>query len=390
LHSLNRTFIICVNFNKGAYQVNNQLTTDDFIDSQLKQFNVTDQAIQKLKDEYFDLNIKGIDDKEGYNVVKAARLHVRSFRTELEEKRKELVENPMRIKQAIDNEAKRRREQLEEIESHLKEKELEYELEVKRLKDEQDRLERERVKELEIRTQKRIQQLYLTGFQLNGAIYQAIYINHISEYSLDFIKDSDDKTWEHSFNLDVVRFEEFKKQKEEKALAEAEEKRIAEIARQEIAKQRQEEADRQAQKIREQHEFEQKVKQEEFENQQQLLAKQKAQLDEEQKLLKAAQVEAAKENEKLKIENAKLVEAQKNLEAVKPKSKIKKPKKDDEPILSLYDECIREWEILVPEKFKDCCEWEDIALIFKIFTEKCAKHCLDLDFKQAALKLVEK
>ena len=99
-------------------------TDQEFIDSQLKKYNVTDAALAEIKQRYNELKIQGADDKAGYDAVKAAISELRTIRTGIEKKRKELKDVALRYGRAVDSEAKRITGELTPIEERLtKEKE---------------------------------------------------------------------------------------------------------------------------------------------------------------------------------------------------------------------------------------------------------------------------
>lgn len=95
-------------------------TDQEFIDSQLKKYNVTDAALAEIKQRYGELAVHGPDDKAGYDAVKAAIADVRSIRTGIEKKRKELKDLALRYGRAVDDEAKRLTSEVSQIEERLK------------------------------------------------------------------------------------------------------------------------------------------------------------------------------------------------------------------------------------------------------------------------------
>lgn len=95
-------------------------TDQEFINSQLKKYNVTDAAIAEIRQRYGELTVHGPDDKAGYDAVKAAIADVRSIRTGIEKKRKELKDLALRYGRAVDDEAKRLTSEVSQIEERLK------------------------------------------------------------------------------------------------------------------------------------------------------------------------------------------------------------------------------------------------------------------------------
>jgi len=102
-------------------------------------FNVTDAAIQELKDKYHSLNINGIDDKDGYNAVHEARMDIKTKRTEVEKRRKKYLEGALAYQKRVNGEAKRITELLETIEATLLDKETAIDAEKDRIKAEKER-----------------------------------------------------------------------------------------------------------------------------------------------------------------------------------------------------------------------------------------------------------
>lgn len=89
------------------------------ISTELAKFNLPDSAISQYRDQYLTLRISDIDDKEGYALVRDARLLIKRKRVEVEKTRKRAKERYLRYGQAIDAEAKRLSAALDHIECHL-------------------------------------------------------------------------------------------------------------------------------------------------------------------------------------------------------------------------------------------------------------------------------
>ena len=103
------------------------LTGDEMIEQSLKKYEpekgVTyNKKIADLKEMYKDLQIENVDDKEGYKKVSEAISVLRPLRTGVEKKRKELVEFSNKYNKAVNAEAKRITELIEEIEKPLKDR----------------------------------------------------------------------------------------------------------------------------------------------------------------------------------------------------------------------------------------------------------------------------
>lgn len=104
------------------------------IQEEIKKYNVTDAEIAKMSDEYMGLKIKGLEDTDGYDIVKKSRIAVKNKRVEVEKKRKELKAQSLEYGRAVDGEAKRITGLLEPIETYLTEEETKIDEEVKRIK----------------------------------------------------------------------------------------------------------------------------------------------------------------------------------------------------------------------------------------------------------------
>ncbi len=142
------------------------LDDNSYIQNTLKKFSVSDQAIAELSAKYSTLEIKGIDDKAGYEAVSTARKDVKSLRVAVEKKRKEIGEIPLKITREINKEASRLTILIEAIEEPLEAKEKAYEAEIERIKQEKIRAAEERFKA-------RIAQLLKYGFNFHGKNYIA-------------------------------------------------------------------------------------------------------------------------------------------------------------------------------------------------------------------------
>ena len=89
----------------------------------LETYSPTDAAIATLRKDYGALKIAGVDDKEGFDQVHTARMHVRDLRVGIEKRRKELKADALEYGRRIDGEAKRLTALLTPIETLLKEQE---------------------------------------------------------------------------------------------------------------------------------------------------------------------------------------------------------------------------------------------------------------------------
>jgi len=85
----------------------------------LVEYSVTDAALESYRAEFLPLTIKGLDDHEGYEKVKEARLFIKGERVNVEKKRVELKAQSLEYGRAVDAEAKRITSAILEVEEHL-------------------------------------------------------------------------------------------------------------------------------------------------------------------------------------------------------------------------------------------------------------------------------
>jgi hypothetical protein len=141
------------------------MVEQNMIETAIKQYNVTDAAIAKYNKEYMTLNVKGVEDKEGYELCHTARMEIKGKRVEVEKTRKHLKEDALEYGRAVDKEAKRITSLLEPIEDHLASQEKIVDDEKARIKAEADRKEA-------VRIQERVDKLYEMGLiSRNGNFY---------------------------------------------------------------------------------------------------------------------------------------------------------------------------------------------------------------------------
>jgi hypothetical protein len=168
----------------------------DFIETELKRFDITDVAIAELSDKYLPLKINGIDDKNGYKVVKAARLDIKNYRVSVEKRRKELTSDALKFKQAVDGEARRIIALLSPIEDYLEQQE-------KVIDDELERVKREKAQAEAAKLQLRINSLLSFDFKYDGQRYYADY----TDFKIDAIqlKIIDDNIFEDQMlNIEIA------------------------------------------------------------------------------------------------------------------------------------------------------------------------------------------
>lgn len=124
-------------------------------DSQLQVFTaelaseqIAKEAIEKLKQEYSGLVIKGVDDVEGYKAVDTARKFVKKLRNTVEAVRKKVTKPLVDEKAAIDKHAKALTALIEPIESELVQKQKAIDDEKARIAMQKVQKQQERIKKI--------------------------------------------------------------------------------------------------------------------------------------------------------------------------------------------------------------------------------------------------
>ena len=140
------------------------ITVEDVISTEIKKFNLADAKIAELKEQFKDLKISGVEDKDGYKAVSEAIKIARTYRTGVEKVRKQIKEDYLKTGRAIDEEAKRLTALLEEIENPLKDKKQEIDDEIQAEKDRKEA-------EAQAKTDKRVEELEAVGIKFDGRFY---------------------------------------------------------------------------------------------------------------------------------------------------------------------------------------------------------------------------
>lgn len=136
----------------------------EMITTELQKFNLPDAAIAEYKEKYMPLTIKDLDDKEGYQAVKLARLFIKAKRVEVKKTGENLRADAVAFQKAVIGEEKRLTDLLKPIEDHLESQEDFYEKEKERIKQEKIRAEQEKVN-------KRTAVLIENGLAFNGTSF---------------------------------------------------------------------------------------------------------------------------------------------------------------------------------------------------------------------------
>lgn len=169
----------------------NNETIEDRVQFEIGKFNFVDSEIAKLKKDFKDLKIKGLDDKEGIAKVADALKIISSKRTGIESKRSELKDFYLNTGRGIDAEAKRIQALIAEVEIPLKEKKNAIDLQIKQAKEEE-----------EARLQKvlddKVQALKDAGIVFDGSFYS---IGDSISVDLMSIKDLDEEGFQKLIGL---------------------------------------------------------------------------------------------------------------------------------------------------------------------------------------------
>jgi hypothetical protein len=110
--------------------------------TELVKYSVTDEALAQYRKEFLPLTVKGLDDLEGYEKVREARLFIKGERVSVERRRGELKEDSLRYGRAVDAEAKRITEAILEVENHLIAEQKKIDDQVARIKFEKEQREK--------------------------------------------------------------------------------------------------------------------------------------------------------------------------------------------------------------------------------------------------------
>jgi len=205
--------------------------------TELVKYSVTDEALAQYRKEFLPLTIKGLDDVEGYEKVREARLFIKGERVNVEKKRVELKASVLEYGRAVDAEAKRITVAIEEVENHLIAEQKKIDDQVARIKFEKE--QREKLPERQAK-------LTASGAEISEAelltlddVAFAEVLNTLVAAKLEKQRLAQEET-ERAQNAEAERIEAEKRAIEEKQLAEEREKRHqaeVEQARKEAAEQ---------------------------------------------------------------------------------------------------------------------------------------------------------
>lgn len=176
--------------------------------------------ILEWKEKYGGLKIAGLDDRDGYKAVTSAIAELRTTRTTIENKRKDLKALPLEIGRKIDATAKELIGMIEPMEEALK-------AEKKIIDDEKERLRAEKEAEAQKRIDDRVMNLTELMFTFNGTGYQ---LGELMVSSGE-VKNLNDEQWNSFVSGPATKaFELAKQLQEEEERKEAREKAARELA----------------------------------------------------------------------------------------------------------------------------------------------------------------
>lgn len=202
------------------------ITTE--MQSKAVDYPVADEAIEQMRREYLQLEVRDAKDSDGYKAVRAARIAVKNKRVAIEKKRKELKADALEYGRMVDGEAKRLTSLLEPVESHLIEHEDFY-------KTENDRIKRE----AEEKRQARLKHV-VSKFAAVGATITTYEVDELTNEQLE----AKYAEAEQAFAEKQAKEEAERKEREERERIEAEQRRSEEerlaAERAELERQRQE------------------------------------------------------------------------------------------------------------------------------------------------------
>jgi hypothetical protein len=140
------------------------ISTKEFIDNALQNYNPATEAIEKLRKQYATIKIASTKDKEGYKAVADAIAVLTKYRTSVEKTRKELKDVALVYGRAVDGEAKRITNELLAIENPLRDNKDAIDQAIA----DEKAAEARRLAE---RFNKRTNELFTLGFSFNGREY---------------------------------------------------------------------------------------------------------------------------------------------------------------------------------------------------------------------------
>lgn len=197
-------------------------TFDELITTELQKYNDIIPKVEELKKEYLPLKIASIEDKEGYEVVKNALKFMIGKRHDIEDKRKELKADSLKFGKAVDEKAKEIQAMIAPIEEHLKAEKDKIDLEIKTIKEAEEKA----IQEKQFKRHNRLFEMGFVLFESEYAWYSKLgerrkYTLH--QLNVEVWEDDKFDTWCDDFQKIIdTELAEIKLQEEKEAIERAE------------------------------------------------------------------------------------------------------------------------------------------------------------------------
>lgn len=154
-------------------------TFEELITTELKKYDEILPKVQELKDLFMNLEIKSIDDKDGYAKVKEGLKYMITKRNEIESKRKELKADSLKFGKAVDDRAKEIQDMIAPIEDYLRTQKDFIDGQLRAIKEKEEAEYRNKIA-------KRIERLLVMGFKLVDTEY--VWASQFNQESLSLNK----------------------------------------------------------------------------------------------------------------------------------------------------------------------------------------------------------
>lgn len=197
-------------------------------------YPVAEAEIARKREEYSSLKIGGVNDKDGYRMVKAARIDMKNDRVAVENRRKELKSGALEFGRKVDESANHLKGMISEVENKLKKEEQTYLDEVERIKQAEEAKKREKLNQRLEKLQAVDCVLHpmvleeLTDNEFNEKLKEATEEKRIAEEETERLRKEEEdriRKEEEARKAEQLRLEEERKQIEEQRRIQAEEQR---------------------------------------------------------------------------------------------------------------------------------------------------------------------
>lgn len=269
------------------------------VSQEVKALPVVERKLAQLKAKYATVTISGIDDKKGYEAVKAGIRDLTSFRTATTAKSLEITKDYKDIISGIKDFSKNIVDQLSDIEQPLRDAKLKYEADLEAEKKRKEAEEQKRIDD-------RIAQVKESGLSFDGSFYV---LGSISVDLVTIKKMPDDKFLMLQAKAKAEAEKIAEEEAEKERIREEEREKAKQLAeKQEAERQKLEQERLELQKLKDEQEAEIKRMRDEAEAQRAEMAKMRADQQKELDRIKKEAEDAAAAAEREKIEaKAKLI-----------------------------------------------------------------------------------